>query len=66
MIVLTRLCYVLLLSGYLENVLVVQPFLQKNVVCPAQPPPQTTLSLASETSKKSYLCWYFLALVFYP
>jgi hypothetical protein len=25
-IVLTRLCYVLLLSGYLENVLIVQPF----------------------------------------
>jgi hypothetical protein len=31
-IVLTRLCYVLLLSCYLGNVLVVQPFL----------PPQTT------------------------
>jgi hypothetical protein len=37
MIVLTRLCYVLLLSCYLGNVLVVQPFLpptsKKNVVC---------------------------------
>ena len=53
-IVLTRLCYMLLLSGYLENVLIVQPLLQKNsVVCSAHekdPPVQTTLSLANETS----------------
>jgi myo-inositol-1-phosphate synthase len=33
MIDLIRLCYVILLSGYLGNVLIVQPFLQKNVVC---------------------------------
>jgi hypothetical protein len=62
-IVLTRLCYVLLLSGK-KNVLIVQPFLQKNVVCSSheKTPLQTTLSLASETFlKKSYLCWYFLA-----
>jgi hypothetical protein len=37
MIVFTRLCYVLLLSGYQKkkNVLIVQPFLQKKVVCSA-------------------------------
>jgi hypothetical protein len=30
---LVMLCYVLPLSCYLENILIVQPFLQKNVVC---------------------------------
>jgi hypothetical protein len=66
MIVLTRLCYVLLLSCYLGSNVIVQPFLQNIlllVLFMKRPPPQTTLSLASETSlKKSFLCWYFLAL----
>jgi hypothetical protein len=58
---LVRSCYVLLLSCYLGNVLVVQPFLPpnqqkniyKNVVCFAhEKTPQTTMSLASVTSLK--------------
>jgi hypothetical protein len=48
------LCYVFLLSGYLGGRVIVQPLLQKNsVVCSAHekdPPVQTTLSLANETS----------------
>jgi hypothetical protein len=66
-IVLTRLCYMLLLSGYLENVLIVQPLLQKKVLfvlLMKKTPRPNNLELASETSLKenSCLCWYFLAL----
>jgi hypothetical protein len=46
-------CYVFLLPCYLGGMVIVLPFLQKNVVCSAHektPPLQTTLSLASETS----------------
>jgi hypothetical protein len=62
MIVLTRLCAVLLLSCYLENVLVVQPFLLSTskiyvdkmmFVSLMRRSPPTTLSLASETFKKN-------------
>jgi hypothetical protein len=47
-----RSCYVFLLSCYLGGIVIVQPFLQKNVVCSVhkKTPIQTTLSLASETS----------------
>jgi hypothetical protein len=65
--VLLWLCYVFLLSGYLGGRVIVQPLLQKKVLfvlLMKKTPVQTTLSLASETSKKkSCLCWYFLALV---
>jgi hypothetical protein len=67
---LARLCYVFLLSCYLGGIVIVQPFLQKNVVRPAheKTPLQTTLSLASETLKKSnhMIVWCFLALVCLP
>ena len=49
---LIRSCYVFLLSCYVGGIVIVQPFLQKNVVCSVhkKTPIQTTLSLASETS----------------
>jgi hypothetical protein len=65
---LVRLCYVFLLPCYLGGIEIVQPFLQKKMCClfphKKTPPTLTTLSLASETSKKIYLClcWYFLTL----
>jgi hypothetical protein len=58
MIVLTRLCYVFLLSCYLGGIVIVQPFLQKIAYSVHEKTPlQTTLSLASETSfKKNHAC----------
>jgi hypothetical protein len=51
---LVRSCYVFILSCYLGGIVIVQPFLKKNVVCSIhkKTPIQTTLSLASETSLK--------------
>ena len=59
---LVRSCYVFLLSCYLGGIVIVQPFLQKNVVCSAHektPPVQTTLWLASQTFKKLLSCACF-------
>jgi hypothetical protein len=61
---LVRLCYVFLLPCYLGGIEIVQPFLQqkKEIACSIhkKTPTQTTLSLASETSKtNSFLCWCF-------
>jgi hypothetical protein len=53
---LVRSCYVFLLPCYLGGILNVQPFLQKKIVACSvhkKTPTQTTLSLASETLKKS-------------
>jgi hypothetical protein len=50
---LVRLCYVFLLSCYIGGIVIVKPFLQKKlllVLFIKRTPPQTTLSLASETS----------------
>jgi hypothetical protein len=55
---LVRSCYVFLLSCYLGGIAIVQPCLQKNVICSAHErnPLQTTLSLASETCLKNPAC----------
>jgi hypothetical protein len=60
-IVLTRLCYVLLLSGK-KNVLIVQPFLQKNGVCSSHEKTPTPNNL--EFSKWNLLKKILLVLVF--
>jgi hypothetical protein len=59
---LVMLCYVFLLSGYLGGRVIVQPLLQKKVLfvlLMKKTPVQTTLSLASETSKKIMLVLVF-------
>jgi hypothetical protein len=58
---LVRSCYVFLLPCYLGGIVNVQPFLQKKLLLDSvhkKTPIQTTLSLASETSKKilSHAC----------
>jgi F0F1-type ATP synthase assembly protein I len=67
---LVRSCYVFLLSCYLGGIVIVQPFLLIEIVaCFAnkKTPTQTTLSLASETSKKILLVLVFSSpCVFYP
>jgi hypothetical protein len=55
---LARLSYVFLLPCYLGGIVNVQPFFQKKIVACSvhkKTPTQTTLSLASEASKK-YAC----------
>jgi hypothetical protein len=54
---LVRLCYVFLLPCHLGSIVIVQPSFQKKVlsVLLMKGPLQTTLSLASETSKKIML-----------
>jgi hypothetical protein len=67
---LVRLCYVFLLPCYLGGIEIVQPFLQKK--CCLFPhkrhPTLTTLSLASETSKKIFMLVLVFSnpCVFYP
>jgi hypothetical protein len=53
---LVRSCYVFLSSCYLGDIVIVQPILQKNVICYAhkKTPIQTTLRLASETIIKKH------------
>jgi hypothetical protein len=63
MIVLTRWCYVFLLSCYLGGIALFNPFSKKNIARFAhkRPPLQTTQWLASKTLKKSN---HMLVLVF--
>jgi hypothetical protein len=59
---LVRSCYVFHLSSYLGGIVIVQPFLQNKCVVhpPHEQTPQTTLSLASETSLKN-IVWCLVA-----